>query len=371
MTEEELSRLIGRIYDCALTPDDWPGVLGAIAGAVDAAVGLVAVHDLIENRPVRTFAHGMPAPALWLYEARYATRNPIATALATRHVEGTVDTLATLVEIDGWQRSPMYREFMRPLGLGDVLGVAALRNARRGVWLGTVRRRAQPRFGPAETRMFHLLAPHVVRAMRFSDILELRAVEAARLAAVLDGLSTAVWLVDDGARVLHANAAAEALLQRGGPLRVARHALTAASHAEASLLAAAIRAAAAGDFAADPAQAALALGDGAAGDGLIVTVLPLRGAGPGAAAAVLAQHPATAPRAPLRAFGELHGLTAAELRCLAEIALGRNVPEAAAALRIAPTTARTHLNRIFQKTGTASQAELMRLLAAFASPLRG
>lgn len=371
MTDEELSGLIGRIYDCALDPGRWPAVLGAIAGAVDATVGMVAVHDLVENRPIRTFAHGMPAPALWLYETRYATRNPIALALATRHVEGTVDTLGTLVEAGAWAHSPMYREFMRPLGLGDVLGVAALRSARRGVWLGTLRRRTQPGFGPAETRLFRLLAPHVVRAMRFSDLLELRAVEAQRLAAVLDGLATAVWLVDDEARVLHANAAAAALVRRDAPLRVARDRLTATAPAEASLLASAIRRAAAGDFTGGTAQSAVPLGDAAAGVGLIATVLPLRGAAPAVAAVVFVQDPAAAPATPLRAFGALHGLTPAEIRCLAEIALGRNMPEAAAALGIAVSTARTHLNSIFQKTGTSSQVELARLVASFALPLRG
>ena len=371
MTDQELSDLIGRIYDCALDPDRWPGVLGTVAEAVEAAVGMVAVHDLVENRPVRTFAHGMPAPALWLYEARYATRNPIAQALGTRQVEGTVDTLDTLVEAEGWARSPMYREFMRPLGLGDVLGVAALRNERRGVWLGAIRRRATPRFGPAEMRLFGMLAPHVVRAMRFSDILELRAVEAARLGAVLDGLATAVLLVDAEARVLHANAAAEALLRRDGPLRMPGEWLTAAAPAEASLLAAAIRRAVAGDFDGAAEQAAIALGDGTAGAGLIATVLLLRGAGPVPVAAVLVQDPAAPARTPLQAFGALHGLTPAEIRCLGEIALARNVPETATALGIAPSTVRTQLNSIFAKTGTASQAELVRLLAGFAAPLRG
>ena len=88
-------------------------------------------------------------------------------------------------------------------------------------------------------------------------------------------------------------------------------------------------------------------------------------------AAVCVQGPSGAPATPLQAFGALHGLTPAELRCLAEIALGRNVPEAAAALGVAATTARSHLNSIFEKTGTASQAELVRLVASFAPPLRG
>lgn len=371
MTDEDLSELIGGIYDCALDPERWPRVLGRIVGAVEAAVGMVAVHDLVLNKPVRTFAYGMPAAATWLYEARYGTRNPIAMALASKHDEGRVDTVGTLVEADVWKRSPIYREFVRPLGLGDVLGVAALRSARRGVWLGALRRASQPAFGPAESRLFHLLSPHVVRAMRLSDILELRAVETERLAAVLDGLATAVWVVDDHAQVLHANASAEALERRDGLLRVARDRLTAAAPAEASLLATAIREAATGNFAGGTTPASIALGDGATGDGLIVTVLPLRGAVPARAAAVIVQDPAAAPRTPLGAFGALHGLTPAEIRCLGEIALGRNVPEAAAALGIAQTTARSHLNAIFRKTGTTSQAELARLLASVAPPLRG
>jgi DNA-binding CsgD family transcriptional regulator/PAS domain-containing protein len=368
MTDEDRSALIGGIHDCALDPERWPRVLGRIVGAVEAAVGMVAVHDLVLNRPVRTFAYGMPAAATRLYEARYGTRNPIAMVLARKHDEGRVDTIGTLVEADVWRRSPIYRKFVRPLGLGSV---AALRSARRGVWLGALRRASQPAFGPAESRLFHLLSPHVVRAMRLSDILELRAVETERLAAVLDGLATAVWVVDDHAQVLHANASAEALGRRDGLLRVARDRLTAAAPAEASLLATAIREAATANFAGGTTPASIALGDGATGDGLIVTVLPLRGAVPARAAAVIVQDPAAAPRTPLGAFGALHGLTPAEIRCLGEIALGRNVPEAAAALGIAQTTARSHLNAIFRKTGTTSQAELARLLASVAPPLRG
>jgi DNA-binding CsgD family transcriptional regulator len=366
---EALSDLIGQIYDCALDPGRWPGVLGRIARAVEARVGMIAVHDLVENRPIRTFAYGMPAVAVWLYEARYATRNPIAVALATRQVEGTVDTLGTLVEAEAWGRSAMYREFVRPLGLGDVLGVAALRSTRRGVWLGVLRRRTQPPFGPAETRLFHLLSPHVVRAMRIADLFELRAVQADRLTAVLDALTSAVWLLDREARVLHANAAAEGLILRRGPLRLQQGRLTALRPADASLLSAAIRDAIASEFAGVVPQATLPLGDGSVGDGVIATVLPLRGGAP-AAVAVFVQDPASAPATPLQAFATLHGLTPAELRCLGMIALGRNVPETAAALGTAATTVRTHLNRIFEKTGTASQAELVRLVGGFAPPLR-
>jgi DNA-binding CsgD family transcriptional regulator len=59
---------------------------------------------------------------------------------------------------------------------------------------------------------------------------------------------------------------------------------------------------------------------------------------------------------------ELFGLTAAEAIFAAEISRGDGLQAVADRLAIAPTTARTHLTRIFEKTGTRRQAELVRLL---------
>jgi DNA-binding CsgD family transcriptional regulator len=44
--------------------------------------------------------------------------------------------------------------------------------------------------------------------------------------------------------------------------------------------------------------------------------------------------------------------------------------ETAAALGIAPTTAKSHLENIFAKTGVARQADLMRLASGLAPPTR-
>jgi DNA-binding CsgD family transcriptional regulator len=51
------------------------------------------------------------------------------------------------------------------------------------------------------------------------------------------------------------------------------------------------------------------------------------------------------------------------------IVLIGGVPEAAEELGIAETTVKTHLHRVFAKTGTTRQADLVRLVAGFASPL--
>ena len=44
-------------------------------------------------------------------------------------------------------------------------------------------------------------------------------------------------------------------------------------------------------------------------------------------------------------------------------------PEVAEALGIAPATVRSHLARLFEKTGVSRQADLVKLLAQFSQPL--
>ncbi|RYE70631.1 MAG: LuxR family transcriptional regulator [Hyphomicrobiales bacterium] len=66
-----------------------------------------------------------------------------------------------------------------------------------------------------------------------------------------------------------------------------------------------------------------------------------------------------------RAFG----LTPAEQRVLSAIANIGGVPESASTLGVAESTVKTHLQRLFDKTGTSRQADLVKLLAGYASPL--
>ncbi len=65
------------------------------------------------------------------------------------------------------------------------------------------------------------------------------------------------------------------------------------------------------------------------------------------------------------------GLTPAETRVLASLLAGRTLADTAATLGIATTTAKTHLDGIFSKTGVARQADLMRLGVGLAPPVRG
>jgi DNA-binding CsgD family transcriptional regulator len=73
---------------------------------------------------------------------------------------------------------------------------------------------------------------------------------------------------------------------------------------------------------------------------------------------------------PIRTMTDIFQLTPAEQRVLTAIVKVGGVPEVAPTLGISETTVKTHLRRVFEKTGATRQADLVRLVAGYASPLQ-
>jgi DNA-binding CsgD family transcriptional regulator len=76
------------------------------------------------------------------------------------------------------------------------------------------------------------------------------------------------------------------------------------------------------------------------------------------------------PPFPGEAFANLYSLSGSELRVLLAMAPGLSVKEAAEVLGIGETTAKTHLQHIYAKTGTSKQTELMHLFMSSAPPIK-
>lgn len=63
------------------------------------------------------------------------------------------------------------------------------------------------------------------------------------------------------------------------------------------------------------------------------------------------------------ALRELYGLSRCEAETAAVLAEGKSVAEAAESMEVSMNTVRAHLKRLFVKTGTSRQSELMLLLS--------
>ena len=74
---------------------------------------------------------------------------------------------------------------------------------------------------------------------------------------------------------------------------------------------------------------------------------------------------------PVETFAKRYRLTAAEMRVMVAIVEIGGVPEVGRMLGVSEATVKTYLQRIFDKTGVARQADLVKLVAGHISPLGG
>jgi DNA-binding CsgD family transcriptional regulator len=173
------------------------------------------------------------------------------------------------------------------------------------------------------------------------------------------------------------NAAAECQIRTGNSIRIVNNRVCPADPATRAALSKAIDEAARDDIDKDVSEYSLAIPDVDGGPGYVATLLPVdRGqrrdiiAPFAASVAVFTQDPVQAPLMPGEAFARLYGLTGGELRVVLALAQGLGAKEAADMLGIGEPTVRTHLQRIFSKTDTARQADLVRLLQNSTPPIR-
>lgn len=167
-----------------------------------------------------------------------------------------------------------------------------------------------------------------------------------------------IVVMDGDRRLLQASPGARRLLAHCRSLRLVHGVLCAETNAEGARLAAAFRAVIGGEAG----ERTVRLGHGSAQ--LDITLALIEGAAEGrqviATVRLVAQH----RTAQLDDAAHRFGLTPAEARLLDILCTGVSVPQAAMRLGVARTTARTHLQRIFDKSGARRQSDLQRLVFA-------
>jgi DNA-binding CsgD family transcriptional regulator len=195
--------------------------------------------------------------------------------------------------------------------------------------------------------------------------------EAAAPRDVLVALTYGLELVRNGAMLVAAegrphlaNRAALAILQKKDGLALARTGLVADRASDTRLLQMLLEEAISNPNQGEPKGSPLSLPRKVAHSALIVRVVP----GPG-----LESWPGTEGRAALltlydqevglevneTVLSQLYGLTRGEAALASYLLRGKSIEEASEELFISPHTARTHLKRIFMKTDTHRQTELV------------
>lgn len=373
LSKPDLSRLIGAIYDCVLEPDRWDEVLAGIMQMLTCRTAILHLDDVGPNRLLMDKSAGVPPGALeylrtqygaelaaWASNARASLASLDEPWVASRHMSAA-----------DMEASAYYRDVLRPFGIVDVIQYFPLHTATRFSGLALSRDAQQGVITDRELELGGLLLPHIRRAVAINDVLDVRTIERARMAEALDTLRCGVVLTGTDSTILHANRSAEQMLRNGGPIHGTHGALGARTPAAARELREAIRLAGQDETGIGKAGLAVRLAE-EDGEPAVAHVLPLTGSElrtrlqPAAVAAVFIGVAAGEERAATMASAFV--LTPAETRVLASLLAGRTLAETAAALEVAQTTARTHLDAIFAKTGVSRQADLVRLAGDIVPP---
>ena len=320
---------------------------------------------------------GYDLKCLQSYKEYYSKINVLAVASIGMAKVGDVLSNNDIMPEQEWRTSRLYREWAAPYGFGDTINAVLEKTSVLEACMTVVRRERDGLFDEEARRRMCLLFPHFRRAVLIGNVIDLHKVEAAALADTLDGLAAAMILVDGSGRIIHANAAGQVMLFEGAVLRGAGGKLFAIDpRADATLHDILINVES-GDAAFGSRGTAMPL-SAPDGERYVAHVLPLTSGARrkakvaySAVAAVFVRKAALEAPHPVDALIGAFGLTPAELRVLMMIVQVGGVPEVAPVLGISETTVKTHLQRIFEKTGATRQADLVKLVASYMSPLGG
>lgn len=354
------TRWITALYDAAMAPELWPTALGLIADEVRADVGLLFGIDLTTGGP--TMLHcthgGAPLDALgsrhmdnvW---SRAAAQNPAPSVARTED----------LVPIEHLIQSSFYSEVLEPAGLFHSLGANLTKSREEIVCVSFLRSRSMRAFNGDDldwmaSAVLHLQrASQVARRLAGADLLCSAALDTLNL------LKSPVFLLDGDARVLFVNRAAEALLE--GPSGISLHdgRLRAYSR-EGSSRIDRLFWEAVNDDAHNGGYVAVPRRDHS---GSVLFLLARLGetsvcVGGRVPRFVLLAGTEGAVDVPGEVLQEAFALTEREATVAGLLAAGHGLPVIARILGVSLNTVRTHAARVYDKTGTAGQAQLIREL---------
>ncbi len=358
--ESTFAASINAIYDAAVDFSRWPDALRFISS-------LCASHTTVLTRqgasPGESWSLAPQCdPAYYeSYCSYYHSVNPLWQRAASAPA-GTIQTDSMIMPKSELVRTEFYNDFLAPQRLGSMLNMVTLVERGQQTVIATYR---QDEFDPEHIQLFRLLAPHLQRAVQLNTRLAGLEMRCEASAEALNRLEQGALLVDESVGVVFANREAERLFAAGDGLRVTRGVLCTNSAADTARLHGLIAGCARHGA---EAGGSLRLSRGPDRAPLSLQVAPLRSEAPlfsmteRPVAILFVTDPDRKIRSPIAWLQRRFDLTAAEAAFAGEIVAGAGIQAAADRLQISRSTGRTHLARIFEKTGTHRQAELVRLI---------
>lgn len=356
------------VYRCAVDELSWRDVLKPLMQEMRATCAGVVKHSIAPIGAEVLVRVDVDPAAERAYVDQFVHENPVMNCLSAMPL-GYVTTGSGAVDENFYFATRFYNEWQKPADFADNMGVSLARRQGQFVMLSLPRSFKVGVYSRDDIRKISTYVPHLVRA--FNIWMRLRASEAQAgwMSEALDQMAQGLIIMGSNQLILYANKGAEKLLTDGALLQRVNFRLRVADDEVAARLDAILRLFETG--AADETQEyGLAVSRGPDRTPLFLRVQPPLGIRPGqrklglpqAVAFIHVVDPEERGAMSFALVGEVYNLTAGETRFLETLVRTESVSATTDTLAIKDTTARTHLQRIYQKTGADSLARLLSLV---------
>ena len=370
-----VSHLIGDIYDAALDSALWTDVLEQTCQFVGGTAASLYSKEVVARQGAARYNWNMPADALTAYFNDHVRFDPVTVSQFFFQV-GDIYSIADLMPYEEFVATPVHQKWAKPNGWVDHLAATLDKSANGFALFGVFRGERQGLVDDGMRHRMRLLVPHMRRAVLIGNVIDVHRAGSSALSDAFDAIGSCVYLVDRSGRIVFVNEAGQALCDSGTVLSRPRNVLTATDPHAARILRDLLVAANDGDSAIGVSGIAVPLLE-QSDHGWFAHVLPLtsgarrrEGRVHSAVAAIFVRKVSAYAPPPLETVARRYKLSPGEVRVLQAMMSVTGVSKTAAALGIAETTVKTHLQHLFAKTGVHRQADLVKLVAAHADPFR-
>lgn len=343
---------VEEIYDAAVDDDAFGQLASRLAEAVGARSGVLHWRYPRDGTEEISYSGYFSDTQMASFERDFADCDLWSAMIRRPAHANRAWNCEELVTPELYERSRIYNEWIRPMGDDTFRCLGASIRTPSGIGeIGFHRAKSQPTFDDETVRAVNAVLVHLERMIAIRSKLN----AAARTNAALDVTAQAVFTLGPQGRVLHYNAAADAMLGRGDGLMLRGDRLVAGAVSDQNALQGAIARA----MVAEGAEASALLVHRAVGPPYEVSVASVNKAGLGRQVILLVTDRAVRDPSLETRVRDLYGLTQAEAEVAVRLTEGASVERLSAERGVAIGTVRTQIKSIATKMGCSRQSELV------------
>lgn len=370
-TKQDLSNLLGILYDSAADPTYWGLFIEQIGRLTRSTSGGILFHDW-KNTKGSVSSDWKFDPELVKIYSEYYHALDIWARRGRAYSAGHVCTSQSLCTLREMRTHEIYNDFMTKADIEHGMFAIVERNNSCLASLSLFRDRSRREFDDSDLQLLRFLDPHLRRAFRLhSHVLCLKS-QAAGAEAAPDRLPTGIVCLAIGGEIIFMNRSANRTIAEKDGLLTARDRPRAERSDESSLLTRAIHGAASTSCSEGLSAGETIFISRRDRPALQVIVSPIRNSPVQTtrtiAVIVFINDPLSFPRPSQDVMRMLYGLTAAECRVALLLSEGQAPKEIANVIGVTANTVRSQIKSIFCKMGVKRQGDAIRLLLTIANP---